>query len=480
MGRVFDNNHASEELNAGPSLPEILWNFSRYKGRGRITLEQNPHFYLHCPADESIYTPKFRRRPLQDSSGALEHNDTVYVLFNRPCSIFLDIHHQLRIFDNVWSLNGFLIFRDSSGVLEGEQLVRASSIRYNLRYCEQPVVHQDSESRSRLNHRYLRPIVTPTANPTLSGDFEDWTVLSRLASHPINMHVYRSRGSNGSTSSLDVVPPPPTSERPGYHVLYTTINRLNDPILLWIFSYFLLDQNTWNFQLGWRKLSHVCQSWRHLIYETAFNFDMHILCTNGTPIVDTIDHLPHFPLFVDYREDDNRSWKPVTIGGEDELGIYHALRLRERVRRIDLHLSPLILHKFLMLMDRPFPILERLSLSFTVDKNTTLTLPKTFLASNLRHLALLGIGLPKRLRLLSSTISLVTLVLTDIQASGYFRPRLLVARLQFLPLLEELSIGFSIPLPHSSAERELLSSKALALIWSAFSPRSGPHFWSES
>ncbi len=176
---------------------------------------------------------------------------------------------------------------------------------------------------------------------------------------------------------------------------------------------------------------------------------MHIHCTNGTPIVDTLDHLPPLPLFVNYRY----------TRGQDELGIYHVLRLRDRVRRIDLHLPPLILHKFLMLMDEPFPMLEHLSLSFTVDKTTTLTLPKTFLAPNLRHLSLFGIGLPKRLRLLSPAVSLVTLVLRNIRASGYFRPRLLVARLQSLPQLEELSIGFSIPIPRPSAEGELLGKQ---------------------
>jgi hypothetical protein len=110
---VLDNNliHSSEELSASPSLPEILWNFSRYRDRARITLEQNPHFYLRCPVDESAYTPKFRRHPLQDTSGALEHKDTVYVLFDGPCRVFLDIEHKPRIFGNVWSLNGLLVFR---------------------------------------------------------------------------------------------------------------------------------------------------------------------------------------------------------------------------------------------------------------------------------------------------------------------------------------------------------------------------------
>ncbi|KAI9432323.1 hypothetical protein H4582DRAFT_1104928 [Lactarius indigo] len=442
----------SQELSADPSFPEILWNFSRYKGPARITLEQNPHFYLRCPADESTYSPKFRCRPLQDPGGAFEHNDTVYVLFDRPGRVFLTTEHKLRIFGNVWSLNGSLIFRNRSGELEGEQLVRSFSIPYDLWYCEQSVVHQDSESGSRLNHSRLQPVVTTPLDDSPTETPEDWTFLSRPVSHSINIPIYHSRGSTSSLNSTqDLTPPPPTSGRPGYPVLYTPINALDDDVLLGVFGYYRLnDEKDWNVGLGWRKLSHVCQRWRHLIYESAFHLGMHILCTIGTPIVGTLDHLPPLPLFIDYQ------YTNVNIREQDELGIYHALRLRNRIHRIDLRLPPSILRKFLIIMDGSFPLLEHLSLSSTVDKTIPLALPKTFLAPNLRHLVLVGIGLPRRLRLLLSTASLTTLALTNLRASGYFLPRLLVARLQSLYQLEGLSISFSIPIPRPSAERELL------------------------
>ncbi|KAN0132853.1 hypothetical protein V8E53_009218 [Lactarius tabidus] len=429
--RDSENVIVSQELSARLCLPEILWNFSRYEDCARMTLQQNPHFYLRCPTDESVYTPTFQRYPLQDPSGALEDNDTVYVLFDRPGSVFLTNEHNPRIFGNVWSLNGSLIFRDRSGVLEGEQLVRSSGMQYNLWYYGGPVVHQDLESRSGLNHRCLQPIVTTPRS------FEDWMVLGCPTSHCVDIHIHCSRA---PISHLDAAPPPPTSRRPGYQVQYTTVNTLDDDILLRIFDYYRLDDgNAWNVRLGWRKLSHVCQRWRHLIYESAIH----------------LEHLPPLPIFVKYR------YKIATIRGQDELGIYHALQLRDRVRSIDLHLPPSNLHKSLMLMDEPFQILEDLSLSFTVDKTTTFTLPKTFQAPNLAHLTLRGICLPKRLRLLSSTTSLVTLVLWNIRASGYFVPKLLVARLQSLSQLEKLSIGFSIPLPRPNAERELLSQQGI-------------------
>ena len=179
---------------------------------------------------------------------------------------------------------------------------------------------------------------------------------------------------------------------------------------------------------------------------------MHIQCTNGTPIVDTLDHLPPLPLLIDYSG---------TITKQDELGIYHALRLHDRVHHIHLrNLPPSIFYKCLAHMDAHFPILDHLALWFATDKFTTHALPKAFQAPNLRHLTLPGIGQPKRLRLLTSAVSLITLGLRNIQASSYFRPRLLVARLSSLPQLEELSIQFSIPIPRPSTEMELLGDKA--------------------
>ena len=184
---------------------------------------------------------------------------------------------------------------------------------------------------------------------------------------------------------------------------------------------------------------------------------MHIQCTKGSPLVNTLDHLPLLPLFVHYHYSHHSA---PTVPEQDELGIYHTLRLHGRIRHLELALSPPIWHKVLALMNENFPILEHLFLSsqFSADSGhgLPLTLPKAFLAPNLRHLTLSDIGPTKRLRVLTSTVSLVTLTLRDIQTSSYFRPRLLVARLRSLPLLEELIIEFSIPIPRPSTERELL------------------------
>ena len=174
-------------------------------------------------------------------------------------------------------------------------------------------------------------------------------------------------------------------------------------------------------------------------------------------MLNTLDHLPPVPLVVIYNHSHHST---PSVLQQDVFGIYHTLQLHGRIRHVELTLPLPILHRAVALMNENFPILEFLDLSglFSPDSGhrLPLTLPKAFLAPNLRHLSLSGISLPKRLRVLTSTVSLVTLELRNIQTSSYFRPRLLVARLRSLPLLEELIITFSIPIPRPSTESELL------------------------
>jgi hypothetical protein len=237
-------------------------------------------------------------------------------------------------------------------------------------------------------------------------------------------------------SSLTVhlaLPPPPNQ--------YPAIHWLNDDILLNIFNYYRLDdENDWNRQLGWFKLSHICQRWHHLIHECTSHLSMHIRCTNRNPIVDTLVHLPPLPLFVEYFYPRGM----VIPTEQDELWIYHALQLHDRVHHLYLCLPPSILHKVLLLMDEHFPILEVLILE--TENCIPFTLPKAFVAPNLCRLVLPGISPSRRLWLLTSlsTASLVTLTISNIQTSSYFRPRILIACLLSLPQLKDLDIGFSI------------------------------------
>ena len=159
-------------------------------------------------------------------------------------------------------------------------------------------------------------------------------------------------------------------------------------------------------------------------------------------------HLPPLPLVIDYRGGD---------AADDGCGILHAIQQRDRILRIVLQTPCLPLERLLVPMDEPFPRLEYLSLLSTTKpgEGKSLVLPRTFLAPNLRYLSLGGSPLSKGLPLLASTFSLVTLKFHDIQSPGYFTPATLVTRLQHIPQLEELSIGFSTPLPRPTTEGEL-------------------------
>ena len=247
-----------------------------------------------------------------------------------------------------------------------------------------------------------------------------------------------------------VLPPsPPTSERPEYSLLYTTANTLNSDILLRIFDICRLDDEAkWNLQTRWCTLSHVCRKWRHLIHESFFHLNMHVLFTNGTPPLDMLAHLPPLPLVINYRSGD-----PT----ETDTGVLQAIQQRDRIRRIVLQASAMTLDKWILLMDAPFLSLETLSLLSTTipEEGTSPALPRSFLAPNIRRLDLRGVFLSTRLSLLTTTHFLTTLKLTEIQGPGYFTPDDLVTQLQHLLQLEELFIGFSTPMPRPNAEGEL-------------------------
>src|SRR5260221_4427352 len=177
---------------------------------------------------------------------------------------------------------------------------------------------------------------------------------------------------------------------------------------------------------------------------------MHLLLTNGSPTLDSLAHLPPLPLVIDYCN------MTTTRIRQDELSILTGLQQRGRVRRIFLQLPSPHLGICLATMSELYPILEDLSLSTTTEEVTSLVLPSTFSARNLRCLELQGFGFPTELPLFTYFNTLVTLKLTRIPAPYYFHPGHLVTQLQGLPNLEELWIGFAVPIPLPSTEGELL------------------------
>ena len=226
---------------------------------------------------------------------------------------------------------------------------------------------------------------------------------------------------------------------------------LNYDSLLNIFHHYRLeDVDGWNLRLAWCKLAHVCRRWRYLIYDSSSLLDVYLLLTIGSPTLDSLAHLPPLPLVIEYNN------MTSTRLRQDELSILAGLQEHSRVRRIFLQAPFTCLGSFLATMNNPYPILEHLSLSSTTEEEADVILPSTFRATNLRHLALYGMGLPSGLSLFASTTTLVTLTLTRIPAPYYFHPGHLVTQIKGLLHLEELSIGFAVPIPLPSTEVELL------------------------
>lgn len=173
-----------------------------------------------------------------------------------------------------------------------------------------------------------------------------------------------------------------------------------------------------------------------------------------------LDQSPPLPLIVNYQN------TCAAMIPDDEEGILLALQQHDRVRRVVLHAPSQGLKKVLTAMNEHFPTLERLSILSTTNDDARLVMPQTFHAPRLSHLTLLGVTLSAEPRSLASTVSLVSLTLTIPRVSVYFPPEDLAAQLQFVPLLEELSICFSVPIHrsriqthHRSIAQELPSLK---------------------
>ena len=208
----------------------------------------------------------------------------------------------------------------------------------------------------------------------------------------------------------------------------------------------------WRGQRWWYKLAQVCRRWRHLILASPSQLDLHLLCTNGVPIAKMLAHSPPLPLAIYYHE------LVCETTEEDEEGILLALRHSDRVHYIALWLPSPKLQKIITTMDRQFLILERLIIQSGTKDDTSLVLPITIQAPDLRHLWVWSAALPIGSPLLTTTVGLVTLTLHDIPPSAYFPPSYLLARLLLMSQLENLRIRFHSPLPNRDVERQLLAT----------------------
>ena len=142
-----------------------------------------------------------------------------------------------------------------------------------------------------------------------------------------------------------------------------SIDILPDDILLEVFE-FLMDENLiqtlgekwWQSLVGakwWPSLVHVCRRWRSVIFRSPRRLKLRVYCTTRTPVRDTLDIWPPFPLIV-------HGIDPT----EDMDNVVAALEYRDRVDKIRLReVNGSSLEKVLAAMQEPFPELTFLWLS---------------------------------------------------------------------------------------------------------------------
>jgi hypothetical protein len=104
-------------LPANPKSSEIIWNFTPYEDNRRVTLRQNPHFYMGLPTSADAYGSGFSKDSPKDFP--VKPNDTIYVLVDKsgPGCMNLEAETGNRTFGNVWMPKEVMIFKGTSQYL---------------------------------------------------------------------------------------------------------------------------------------------------------------------------------------------------------------------------------------------------------------------------------------------------------------------------------------------------------------------------
>jgi hypothetical protein len=112
-----------EALSDSSDLPEVLWYFSHFLNDSRLVLAQNPHFYTDLPTSPAKYVRRFSSHPTVIFQGVVD------VLTSNVRRVFFECTSEPRIFDNVWAINGILIFKGSCvGIFFSPRLISLQTL----------------------------------------------------------------------------------------------------------------------------------------------------------------------------------------------------------------------------------------------------------------------------------------------------------------------------------------------------------------
>jgi hypothetical protein len=235
-----------------------------------------------------------------------------------------------------------------------------------------------------------------------------------------------------------------------------TFDMLPDDVLLEIFHFYVDKFAGKDLALFrrrgkgvWINLAHVCRRWRRVVFQSPRRLNLRLVCTAYTPVRDTLDIWPPFPLIV---RDFGAELSKVD-------NIVAALEHNDRVREIRLEYLASSQMEFITdsaLMQMPFPDLTDLQLNLYGESGSIL--PDLFLAGTaprLRLLYLHSVPFPGLLKLLLSATHLVNLCLLNIPSSGYIPPEAMATSLSALTSLKYISLGFRHPRPRPALETRL-------------------------
>ena len=189
---------------------------------------------------------------------------------------------------------------------------------------------------------------------------------------------------------------------------------------------------------------HVCQRWRRIIFASPRHLDLYLGCSYGTNVRKNLVFWPAgLPLTVDYRR---RRDLLYGISPDNEDDIAFALDHPRRILRIEVTVTDSLLRKVSTIIQKSFPVLTHLSLSWDSHYFPThAVIPERFLsgsAPRLQYLRLKDFSFPQLPTFLLSARNLVTLKFKEIPQSGYLSPEAMVRSLIVLTKLTTLSISF--------------------------------------
>ncbi|KAH9029889.1 hypothetical protein EDB84DRAFT_221640 [Lactarius hengduanensis] len=109
------------ELGPEVNVSELLWTFSRLPEDQRVTLKQNPHFYLSRDLSDrpDNYDDKFVLKPLKDLKP--EKDLVVLILSDRNGQIYFDYEKFSKTYGNIWKPHDAIILKGNIGSRESNK-----------------------------------------------------------------------------------------------------------------------------------------------------------------------------------------------------------------------------------------------------------------------------------------------------------------------------------------------------------------------